>query len=562
MKKQPHSVTVSLALFVFAGTLCAQGSGLKKAKLGPQINSAEREHHPRVSADGEVLYFTRENFVDDDLRAEVHDQLTQGLQGKAKEEMIRSLAPSLTYEIYRSHGHQNIWLARRRPDGSWGEAQKMAPPLNGRFSSFLCTSLPDGNTLLVGSAQFDNPSPQVLLERLFPPGLKEAAITANWIVALTVRAGEGWSLPIYLKIDGFKTTSLRNDFELAPGNRILILSLINEESVGKRDLYVSFRQPDGSWSRPQNLKAPVNGPGDDFSPFMAADGVSLYFASERPGGFGASDIYLSRRLDDTWLRWSPPQNLGAEVNSEQEESDLTVDASGRYAFLSAGLLLHEDLYVFELPDRVKPAPLAFIHGRAHDPQDKPVAAAVTYERLRDGVGAGEANCDRLTGHYRAGLAIGDVYGFRAEAAGYIPVSDRIDLGKAKPSEEFQRDLLLVPIKPGATIRLNNLFFEFAKTTLLPESGVELKKLVQILQQYPKMEIEIAGHTDDIGDDRSNQVLSEGRATAVLKYLQEHGIAAARLRSRGYGEGSPVAPNDTDEHRQLNRRVEFTILKTE
>ena len=123
-------------------------------------------------------------------------------------------------------------------------------------------------------------------------------------------------------------------------------------------------------------------------------------------------------------------------------------------------------------------------------------------------------------------------------------------------------LLLVPVKPGATIRLNNLFFEFAKTTLLPESGVELKRLLAILQQYPKMQILIAGHTDNIGDDRSNLLLSEGQAAAVLKYLTEHGIAAPRLQSRGYGEGAPVTANDTDEHRQLNRRVEFTILKME
>ena len=134
--------------------------------------------------------------------------------------------------------------------------------------------------------------------------------------------------------------------------------------------------------------------------------------------------------------------------------------------------------------------------------------------------------------------------------------------KAKAGEVFVRDLLLIPVKPGAKIRLNNIFFEFAKATLLPESKVELDRLVGILGRYPKMVIEVSGHTDNVGDDASNLKLSQDRAGAVMKYLLDHGIAAARLQARGYGESAPVAANDTDEHRQLNRRVEFMIVRME
>jgi OmpA-OmpF porin, OOP family len=136
------------------------------------------------------------------------------------------------------------------------------------------------------------------------------------------------------------------------------------------------------------------------------------------------------------------------------------------------------------------------------------------------------------------------------------------MSEAKPGQEFERDLLLVPVKVGAIIRLNSIFFDFAESTLLPKSKTELDRLIGILGAYPKMEIEIAGHTDNVGDDASNQKPSEARAAAVMAYLLEHGVTAARLRSRGYGRSSPVTTNDTEEGRQLNRRVEFRIAKIE
>lgn len=579
-------------LFFFTGLLGGQQAVQKKVKLGPQVNSAAREILPMVSADGRILYFTREYFVDDEVREKALAKLTKGMDEPTRTQMLPILKSSMADESLLSWTHQTIWYSEKQVDGTWGPAVKMAPPLNNDFATWIC-SVPDGNTLLVGGRfgaaakeqEYDfkraleeiakaaqkaaengaDPLTMMQAARGTPgqaaakPG--PAALTAL-IVATSVRGGGKWGEPHYLAIEGFATSSNRNDFYLAPGNRVLILSITNADGPGGRDLFASFRRDDGTWTRPKSLGVQVNSAQDEISPFVAADGATLYFTSNREGGQGGYDIYVTRRQDDSWLKWSAAEELGPELNTAADEANLTVDGQGRYAFLSAGRTGAEDIYVFELAPAMRPMPVAIIHGCAHDPQDKPVAATVTYERLRDGVGAGEANCDRLSGQYRAGLSIGHVYGFRAEAAGYLPVSDRIDLVKAKPGEEFRRDLLLVPIKPGATIRLNNLFFEFAKTTLLPESGVELKRLAQILHRYPKMEIEIAGHTDNIGDDPSNQALSEGRAAAVLKYLQERGIDAGRMRARGYGESLPVAPNDSDEHRQLNRRVELRILRME
>jgi OOP family OmpA-OmpF porin len=586
--------SIALAAALCCGAATGQGTKMKKVKLGPEVNSSAREIVPLISADGQTLYFTRERYVDDDIRKDMRAKMLGNLDEKTIQDMLknpaldesvkdslRKMLVPLPDDRLVSLTHQTSWISVRQPGGKWSLAQKLPPPLNNQYHTFVCTVLPDGNTLVVGGifdqrlqdplwqfrdmaeeierkAKADQASAQGTTK---PPAAAEAKLGYR-IVAQTVRRGEGWSQPEYFRIHDVVNRGDRNDYFLAPGNRVMIIRIKNDESIGDYDLYVSFLQKDGTWTKPKNLGAPVNSPAYEMSPFVAPDGVTMYFASKRDGGFGGFDLYMTQRLDDTWLKWSTPKNLGPDINSSTDQTDLSTDASGQMAFMSEGEPGKEDIYEFRLPEDMRPVPTAFVRGRAHDPGDSSVAASITYERLRDGTGAGEANSDQVTGKYQVVLPIGENYSFRAEALGYIAVSDRIDLTKAKPGEVFIRDLLLIPIKPGAKIRLNNIFFEFAKATLLPESRVELDRLVGILNQYPKMVIEVAGHTDNVGDDASNLKLSQDRAAAVMKYLLDHGVAAARLSSRGYGESAPVVPNDTDEHRQLNRRVEFVILKME
>jgi len=579
---------IGLAAALTFGASAGQEPRVKKVKLGPEVNSPSREITPLISADGQMLYFTREWYVDDDIRKDMKTKTTGGmddiqdllnnpaLDEATKASLRKAFTPPSDDQLVH-FTHQTCWVSARQPDGKWGTAQKLRPPINNIYYSFVCSVLPDGNTLVIGGV-FDQRLKDPLWKFMQavetaktwdksapakPPAPATTESTQGYgIVAKTVRQGEGWSQPAYLRIHDLVNRGDRNDYFLAPGNRVMVVRIMNSESHGDYDLFVSFLQKDGTWTKPKNLGSPVNSPGAEMSPFVAPDGVTMYFASDRVGGYGEHDLYMTRRLDDTWLKWSEPKNLGPDINNQKEQSNLSTDASGQWAFMSEGENTKEDIYEFGLPEDVRPVPTAFIRGRVHDPGDKPIAASITYERLRDGTGAGEANSDQTSGRYQVVLPVGENYSFRAEAAGYIAVSDRIDLTKAKPGGVFVRDLLLIPIKPGAKIRLNNIFFEFAKATLLPESKVELDRLVAILNQYPKMEIEIAGHTDNVGDDASNLRLSKDRAAAVMKYLLDHGVAAPRLRSNGYGESVPVAPNDTDEHRQLNRRVEFVILKME
>ena len=459
---------------------------------------------------------------------------------------------------------------------------RQAAPLNNEVSSSgVVTALPDGNTLLVGTWQAGDPfgefaknfDPNANLFDILKqgaPGAKPALppLVApdatrddqNKVIGFSRRNGNAWSEAAPLKIIGFAhQPGVRSDYFLAPNGRALILSLVNSESQNRsRDLFISLIQPDGRWAKPLNV-AILNSPQEEISPWLAPDNQTLYFSTGRAGGLGENDIWMSRRLDDTWLKWSPPQNLGPDINTRQADMNLAVDATGRMAFMSLGERGKEDIYEFELPAAMRPSPVAFVRGTVTDPSGKPVPAGILYEFLKNTQAAGQAGAKPSDGRYQIALPIGEDYGFRASAGGYIAVSDRIDLRQAKDQQVFERNLILIPIATGVPIRLNNIFFDTAKTELLPESRAELDRLATLLRDMPAMRIEIRGHTDAVDDDATNQKLSDGRAASVVTYLSKAGIAAARLQSKGFGESQPMAANDTDKNRLLNRRVEFVIL---
>ncbi|MFA5911386.1 MAG: OmpA family protein [Vicinamibacterales bacterium] len=588
---------LATAVILFA-TLCApvyaQGPA-KKRPLGPTVNTTtHRELLPVISPDGQTLWFIREG-VDTAMGDRVTSELEANLktleaqleklppeQRKMLEDVIRQNRAAAPKLATAGPVKQTVFKSTRQPDGSWGPAQRQAAPLNNEVSnSGVVTALPDGNTLLVGTWKAGDPfgdfakqiDPNVNLldvlkaaapgSKAAPPPLvapDPARDDQNKVIGFSRRRGAAWSDPQLLKVIGYAhQAGVRSDYFLAPNGRALILSLVNSESQNRsRDLFISLIQADGRWSKPANV-ATLNSPQEEISPWLAPDNQTLYFSSGRAGGLGENDIWMSRRLDDSWLKWSPPQNLGADINTKQADMNLAVDATGRMAFMSLGERGKEDLYEFELPAAMRPLPVAFVYGTATDPAGKPVPAGILYEFLKNTQLAGQAGANPQDGKYQIALPIGEDYGFRASASGYIAISDRIDLRQAKDQQRYERNLVLIPIATDVPIRLNNIFFDTAKTELLPESRAELDRLATLLRDMPAMRIEIRGHTDTVDDDAFNLKLSEGRAAAVVAFLAKAGIAGARLRSRGFGESQPIAPNDTEKNRLLNRRVEFVIL---
>ncbi len=356
----------------------------------------------------------------------------------------------------------------------------------------------------------------------------------------------------------------------------LIVTMWREEEpldMFERDLYVARKIKENRYGEFVRMGDDINSIGAEVPCFLAADNRTLFFASDGHIGYGQKDIYVSRRLDDTWQNWSRPLNLGPVINTEGTENYFTVDTKGEYAYVVKWDTDKEgfsDLFrVGILPpgeeepeeQTVKPEPVAVIQGMVLNSKTRaPVRAKIRYVDIHSKEPVGEAVSNAVSGEYTIALPAGRLYSYEAEAEDYLSESNSIDTRELEETESVNRDLMLVPIEVGEVIRLNNIFFETDKAILRKESDLELEKLLGILITNAKMRIEIAGHTDNVGSSEYNLELSQKRADAVQQWLVEKGIEKEKIVSKGYGESKPVTSNNTEMGRQLNRRVEFKILK--
>lgn len=571
------------AVFLLLAATSIDAVGLEKRKLGPNINTGARELLALPSPDGTLLYVLREDepLSSDEIKAvkartQFADAACQQVEAMAKlpagtmpEDLLADLRKSCetagakareveTSALGPRETPQRVFVARRQANGDWGKAVPMQLRSVGPLSTAVIAVLPDNNTLAL-FGQFKDDRPECLMPLVIGAAQK-GRCTPYW---LTQRRGTGWEPPKRMDIAESGTSAARTSAALLPSLRGVVLDLQRPGGQGQRDLYLAKATGERTFSRPVSLGKGVNTAANDIDPTLAADGKTLYFASDRPGGLGGLDLYVTRRLDESWQRWSPPRNLGPDINTPRDDVTITMDATGLFAYQSiANAQGDEDIWEFALPAELRPEPVAFVHGKVQDPAGAPVAAGIFYERLRDGRPLGRAAANLQTGDYQIALPIGEDYGFRASAKGYVSVSDRIDLRAAKAGARYRRDLQLVPLEEGSRIRLNNLFFDFNKAELLPESTAELDRLVALMQDTPGLRIRIEAHTDSVGTDAANVALSSARAKAVSAYLAAAKIPAARVESRGFGESSPAAGNDTEEGRALNRRVEFRVLDLE
>lgn len=484
-----------------------------KENLGERINSTFDELMPVISPDGKTLYFCREG-----------DSTNLGY-GKWKDD-------------------QDIWYSIMQDDGTWSPALNIGFPLNNTYPNAVLSVTPDGNTLLLLGAYDESGK--------VSPG-----------VSMAQRTAFGWSFPQKLNIRNLKQNSSYASYFLSNDSRTLLLSIENQDSYGDRDLYVSFRQDDDSWTEPMNLGPIINTNKKDAAPFLAADGKTLYFASLGHGGYGGEDLYTSARLDDTWKNWSAPVNLGPGINTPGKDYYYIIPAKADYSYLvsSDNSLGQRDIFRLKIEAKMKPKPVVLVYGKVRNARTKdPIEAKVLYELLPEGKEAGMANSSPQSGEYKITLQSGLKFGFRAEAKGYISVNDYLDLTDIKEYTEIERNLELVPIETGEIVRLNNIFFDYDKSVLKEESFPELNRVVKFLRENPTVEIEISGHTDARGSDEYNLKLSHDRSRSVVEYLITQGVTTDRLTYRGYGESMPVATNDTEEGMELNRRVEFKIMK--
>jgi outer membrane protein OmpA-like peptidoglycan-associated protein len=251
------------------------------------------------------------------------------------------------------------------------------------------------------------------------------------------------------------------------------------------------------------------------------------------------------------------------INTVGFDAYYTLPASGEYGYMVSNIntIGHADIIRFRLPQSIKPEPVILISGRVLNARNqKPLPAMIRFDDLSSGKEVGEARVNPLTGDYKIALPAGKNYGFHAAAQGYLSVNENLELSSLKEYGELKKDLFLVPIAIGESIQLKNVFFVQSKSELMSESYPELDRLVKIMKDNPTIEIELSGHTDTRGVPAANLELSEKRVESVKRYLVAKGIAVKRISGRGYGGSRPIAPSTTAENQQLNRRVEFKIVK--
>jgi len=345
------------------------------------------------------------------------------------------------------------------------------------------------------------------------------------------------------------------------------MSVDREDTKGGRDIYVSFAENDTVWTEPRNLGMNINTAGDEITPFLALDDHTLYFSSNGYSGYGGSDIYMSKRLDDSWAKWSAPQNMGPDINSKTDDVFFNIPSTSDYAYFSRAMTPENfDIYRVKMPLFKNVEQIIIVKGQSIDAKTgKSIGAKIIYERLKDGKELGVTNSDPTTGNYEIKLPGGELYGIRAEAKDYISESRNLDLRVQKTSNSLQEDLKLEPIqiaaiKENVTITLNNVFFDYDKAKLKPESFPELNRIVTIMTERATMQVEIAGHTDPRGPAGYNMELSARRAKSVAKYLIEKGVSSERITVVFFGETRLIDLTNTEEGNAKNRRVEFKILK--
>jgi len=339
------------------------------------------------------------------------------------------------------------------------------------------------------------------------------------------------------------------------------LYFVSNRSGGKggMDIWMSTLDDKGNWSVPVNLEE-INTPGNESSPFIHLDGRTLYFSSDGWPGMGGFDLFITRK--DSAGKWTTPQNLGYPINSKHNEEGLIVNARGDRAYYSSdrGDAKIRNIFTFELYPAVRPHPVSYMKGKIYDARYyKPLKAHFELIDLSSADVAATAYSDSVSGEFLVCIPSGKDYALNIKCKGYLFFSENFTMTDGSYQEPYLKDIPLKRIQPGEKVILKNIFFEFASAKLLDESKAELQQLVQFLRDNPDVKIRITGHTDNVGTQAYNLDLSQNRARSVANYLLNEGIAMTRVSYKGMGFSEPVAGNDSEEGRAQNRRTELLIV---
>ena len=532
---------ILMSLLIY-NNLPTVGQTVKHTKVD-SINSIYDEQNPVISPNGNKIYFTRSG----------HSLNVGGVRDKG-----------------------DIWYAEKKATGGWSTPKHAGKTINHNGLDGVVGISQDGNTIY-----------------LLNHGESRSVNSQKGISKSTWEQGI-WSKPEKLPIRYFSNRSEHISGFVTPDEKVMVLSIQSFQTYGNEDLYVSFSEGDGRWSQPLNLGQSLNTPAEEWSPYLTLDTKTIYFSSNGHKGFGSRDIFMAKRLDETWTNWSKPVNLGDSINTKGVELGYFIPNNGSAALISstqnsegfgdifkvplsekiqAVQQVNETVAVVEEPAKAVQKPvidslpsIVTMRIQVLDVNnDQPVSAIVVFDY---DVQQKIVNTNNLKGDdklFEVSFIEGKEVNVSIEAAGYLKYQEKFTVTASNELDSLNviEVFKLIPEKVGTAVSVENVLFKrglpFFADSLSAQK--ELDKLVSLMTVNPSMEIRLEGHTDNRGRADLNQKLSEARVAYIKEYLTSKGIAENRVQTIGYGGSKPIASNGLESSRMLNRRVEFVITKS-
>ena len=437
---------------------------------------------------------------------------------------------------------EDLVVARKDDKGKWQKPVSISPHINSPMNEGTCTISADGRQLIFTSC-------------IGRRGYGSCDLFES------KKVGDEWTKPQNLGPE-INSAAWESQPSLSADGRMLFFVSDRRGGTGNKDLYVSYKLDESKWSKAENLGPKINTPYEEISPFIHVNGRTLFYASNGKTGFGGYDLYRSEYENG---QWSEPVNFGFPVNNHEDQFSLFITADGQHGFYS-----HEDnrklnsseIFEITVPEELQLRYKSnYVKGIIRDKKTKlPLKSRVELFNINKNELTSAVSSDSLSGEYLMVLTQGAEYGLYVSRPGYLFQSLNFNYEVQKILVPVSLDVLLEPVEMGASAILNNLFFDFNKYELKDKSITELDKVLRFLNENPNVRIEISGYTDNVGTPSSNLQLSLKRAQSVAAYLVKHNIPSTRLIQKGYGEDKPIKPNDTEENRQTNRRIEFRVIR--
>ena len=472
--------------------------------LGPNVNSDADEYLPALSADGSTLIFTRSSNQD-------------------------------------GSRNEDFYLSYHDTD-DWTFAESIGEPINTAQNEGAQCITADGKTLyFTACSRSDSYGRCDLYTSEFVDGY--------------------WSQPVNLG-SNVNTENWESQPAISSDGRQLFFVSNRPGGVGKKDIWVTYKNNKGNWTKAKNLGKDINTSKDDVSPFLHWDNQTLYFSSKGYVGMGGFDVFLSR-LNELG-EWGTVKNIGYPINSPSDENSLIVAKDGRTAYFASAYFKQGrtdlDLYTFDLPQESRAREVAYVQGTIIDSKTKkPLVAEIDLVDLKSGSPYKSSQSD-LDGDFMLCLPSDSEYALTLSKKNYLFYSENIQMHRE--GSILLKNFKLQPLEVGEQVRLDNIFFELNSYELKDESVTELNKIIKFMETNPFLVIEIGGHTDNSGSESYNLDLSEQRAQSVKNALVQRGLPSRRIQTKGYGMYVPLNDNSSEEEKAINRRTELKIIATE